>query len=181
MAAYFTSSSSVLSLSVVLLLISLSSARPSVKVTDDVLSTVCSKTKNPSLCLQTLKADPRAATGDLKGLCQVSIDLALAKAKDTKNYIGSLIGQSNGPSLKEKYLSCSENYENSIGDLQDATGLLNSGDYNGVNLHASAAMTETDDCEENFKEPPFDPSQLPKRDEDFDFLCSIILVISNLL
>lgn len=182
MASPITSSTFLLSLSLVLPFIRLSSASLSVKVTNDVLSDVCSKTQNVTLCLQTLKADPRTLRADLKGLGQISVDLALSKAKDTKNYVGSLIMKTEiPPPLKQKYLLCSVNYDNSISDLEAAKQAFSSGDYKGVDMKASGAMWETNECRENFKEPPFDPSQLPKWNQDFDFICSIILIISNLL
>lgn len=106
MATFVTSLFFLLSLSLVLPFISHSSTRLTVKVTNNVLRNVCSKTQNPTWCLLVLQSDPRSATTDLKVLGHVSIDKAFKRAKDTKYHNGTLIAHLNNPSLWEKRVSC---------------------------------------------------------------------------
>ncbi|KAE8637274.1 hypothetical protein CSA_021751 [Cucumis sativus] len=55
------------------------------------------------------------------------------------------------------------------------------GDFNGVNIVTSGAMTNIGDCQDKFAQPPKDTSLLLKNGKTLNDICSIILVISNLL
>ncbi|KAK2980659.1 hypothetical protein RJ640_011467 [Escallonia rubra] len=180
----FSSSTRVILVSLLLAfsLTSLTFARPNVRAQDDdLIGEVCSKTRNPSFCVQALKSDPPSGGADLRGLGQISIDLAQASATATSSLIDSLIKQTNDPKLRERYKSCSENYSDSIGDLGEAKGFLNSGDYGSVNIRASAALDGADTCDGGFAGPPAEPAELKQANQKLEDLCSIILVISNRL
>ena len=85
------------------------------------------------------------------------------------------------PTLKKRYDDCADHYDDATGDIQDANGYLKSGDFQGTNIAVSAVFTNVDDCEDAWKTPPADPSQLPAKNKDLKNLLDIILVISNLL
>ncbi|XP_057476688.1 pectinesterase inhibitor [Actinidia eriantha] len=181
MAFSYCSSSLFVSLLLVILFISPSSQRPSVKAENHLISEICPKTRNPSLCLQALKSDPRSASKDLKGLGQFSIDIAEVFAKQTSKIIASLTNQATDPKLKGRYETCSENYSDAIDSLGQANQFLKSGDYNSLNIYASAAFDGAVTCEDSFEGPPDIPTQLHQADLKLEDLCDIILVISNLL
>lgn len=146
--------------------------------TNDVVSTICPKTKNPPFCASVLKS---AGTTDLKGLATYTLNLARTNAGKSLTLAKSLAAAATDPQLKERYSSCSENYDEAIGDIENAQKDLASGDFNGVNVATSGAMTSVDDCEDDFKQPPADTSSLLKDGKTLNDICSIILVISNLL
>ena len=142
---------------------------------------ICSTTQDPPFCVKALNSDSRTAGADLKGLAQISIDLAKADATKTAPLIASLEEKAKDPKLKGRYETCAENYDNSIDSLDECTESVSSGDYNSLNIQASAAMEGPETCLDSFEGPPEDPSQLPGKCEDLIHLCSIILAISKRL
>lgn len=164
-----------------LLLINGSFGRLSTKIASNELNEICSTTQDPSFCVQALNSDPRTANADLKGLAQISIDLAKSSATKTTTLITSLVEKTSDPKLKGRYQTCAENYDNSISSLDDCTKSMSSGDYSSLNFQASAAMDGPMTCLDSFEGPPKDPSELPSKCEDLEHLCSIILAISKRL
>ncbi|XP_022933241.1 pectinesterase inhibitor-like [Cucurbita moschata] len=145
---------------------------------DDIVSTICKKTRNPSFCFNVLKS---AGTTDLKGLATFTLNLAHDKVAQTRALALSLASKETDPKLKERYATCAEQYDDAADDIEDGKNDLGEGDYNGVNIKASAAMTEVGDCLDSFTQPPKDPSALSGNGKTVEDICSIILVIANLL
>lgn len=156
-------------------------ARPSVKLSSEVVNKICSKSINTSFCLNVLNSDPRTATSDLKGLGLITINDAQTNLTANLNLIKSLSSQATDPTLKKRYEDCSDHYDDGLSDIQDALQSLNSGDYQGANIQTSAVFTDVDDCEQAWADPPADPSQLPGKNKDLKDLLDIILVITNVL
>lgn len=146
--------------------------------TNDVISTICVKTRNPPFCTSVLKS---TGSTDLKGLATYTLNLAHTNAGKSLTLAKSMAKVVTNPQLKKRYLSCSENYDEAIGDIENAEKNLAIGDFNGVNIATSGVMTTIDDCQDNFKQPPTDKSSLLKNGKTLNDICSIILVISNLL
>ncbi|KAK1592387.1 hypothetical protein Q3G72_024032 [Acer saccharum] len=144
-----------------------------------IINDICAKALFPS-CMEFLKSTPGAAAADLKGLGKITLDLAHSSASKTLDQINSLIPKTTDPKLKKIYKSCSEQYDNVIGDLKEAETDFNQGDYSGMNLQASAAMTGAEECSDETAELAIDPS-VKKGNLDINHICSIILVISNSL
>ncbi|XP_031257675.1 pectinesterase inhibitor-like [Pistacia vera] len=161
-----------------MLFVAPSLARLNEKVTKGVINDICSKTQNLTFCLGVLNQAPGASTADLPGLAKITIDLATSNATETLQIIQSLVPKTTNTKLKEGYATCSEHYDNAIGDLGDARQHLKTGDPMGVNLSASASMDEAGDCNDELKGLPADPSVL-KGNQDLNNICSIILVIAN--
>ncbi|XP_022949197.1 pectinesterase inhibitor-like [Cucurbita moschata] len=145
---------------------------------NDIVSTICKKTRNPSFCFNVLKS---AGTTDLKGLATFTLNLAHDKATQSYALAQSLASKAVDPKLKERYATCAELYDDAVDDIEDGKNYLGEGDYNGVNIKASAAMTEANDCLDSFTQPPKDPSALSGNGKTVEDICSIILVIANLL
>ncbi|XP_022138711.1 pectinesterase inhibitor-like [Momordica charantia] len=145
---------------------------------NDVASTICPKTKNPGFCTTELKT---AGSADLKALATHTLNLARKKAGESVALANDLAAKATDPQLKERYTSCSKNFDEAIGNIETAEKHLASGDYNGVNLAGSAVMSTVDDCRANFETGPADTSSLSTNGKTLDDISSIILVISNLL
>ncbi|XP_038896411.1 pectinesterase inhibitor-like [Benincasa hispida] len=145
---------------------------------NDVVSTICQRTRNPPFCSNLLKS---ARTTDLKGLITFTINLAHTKATESRALAQFLASKAADPKFKERYASCAKHYDDAASDLNDAKNYLATGDYDGVNIQASGAMTETDDCQDNFTQSPMDGSGLSKHGKALEDICSIILVIANIL
>ncbi|XP_057423673.1 pectinesterase inhibitor 1-like [Lotus japonicus] len=147
---------------------------------------LCKQTKNPSFCLGLLNSNPGGK--DLVSLGQYTIDVVRANATNTITLLKSLVAKSGrDPKANAHYKKCLEHFESDegvLGDIQDTQEALKSGDYLGVNVHASALLDEVDDCisGESPGESPFpDRSLLPKYGGVMQQITSIILVISKYL
>ncbi|KAF3456415.1 hypothetical protein FNV43_RR01065 [Rhamnella rubrinervis] len=176
--------SSVVSVLLILLCAGLSlhaNARPSIKITSTVVDQICSKSINSSFCLNVLNSDPRTRTVDLKQLAQITINYAQTNVSSNQKLIQSLSSHATDPKLKERYDDCADHYDEATGNIEYALERLNSGDFPGTNIAVSAVFTDVDDCEEEWKTPPADPSQLSTKNKDLKDLLDISLVISNLL
>lgn len=150
--------------------------------TDDLSGDVCSGTLDPPFCHQVMKSIPGAERAtSLESLGETAIAFARSEGTKTSDYAQSLAGSATSPRLKENYRSCAENYDNAVGDLEDAQGMLKNKDYPGVSTKASGSMSEVDDCGENFKPPTTDPSQLPQKNKYFNMLSVIVLRVANKL
>ncbi|XP_038907188.1 pectinesterase inhibitor-like [Benincasa hispida] len=145
---------------------------------NDVVSTICPKTMNPPFCASVLKS---AGTTDMKRLAVYTLKLAHTNAAKCVALAKSLAATATNTQLKQRYSSCSESFDEAVGDIETAQEDLAAGDFNAVNIATSGAMTEIDDCQDNFKQPPTDTSMLLKNGRTLNDICSIILVISNLL
>ncbi|KAA0054660.1 pectinesterase inhibitor-like [Cucumis melo var. makuwa] len=145
---------------------------------NDIVSTICPKTSNPPFCSSLLKS---ARTTDLKGLAVYTLNLAHTNARKSLTLAKSLATTTTNPQLKQRYSSCAESYDEAVGDIENAQKDFALGDFNAVNIVTSGAMTEIDDCQDKFAQPPKDTSLLLKNGKTLNDICSIILVISNLL
>ncbi|KAA0033474.1 pectinesterase inhibitor-like [Cucumis melo var. makuwa] len=144
----------------------------------DVVSTICPKTSNPPFCSSVLKS---AGTTHLKGLAVYTLNFAHTNARKSLTLASSLAKTTLNPQLMQRYSSCAESYDEAIGDIENAQKDLALGDFNGVNIVTSGAMTGIDDCQDKLAQLPKDTSLLLKNGKTLNDICSIILVISNLL
>ncbi|XP_050935217.1 pectinesterase inhibitor-like [Cucumis melo] len=126
---------------------------------NDVVSTICPKTSNPPFCSSLLKS---ARTADLKGLAVYTLNLAHTNARKSLTLAKSLATTTTNPQFKQRYSSCAESYDEVVGDIENAQKDLALGDFNAVNIVTSGAMTEIDDCQDKFAQPPKDTSLLLK-------------------
>ncbi|KAI4344737.1 hypothetical protein L6164_011928 [Bauhinia variegata] len=120
-------------------------SHPNVKIQD-----ICAKHRNGSFCLAVLNSETNGAgsVSDLVALGQSTIDLARASATKTLNLIKTLMKEQMDDAKAQKYYTeCSESYDDALEDLEEARQNLVSGDHNGANLAASAAMTNIDECD----------------------------------
>nr|XP_027187170.1 pectinesterase inhibitor 1-like [Cicer arietinum] len=151
------------------------------------IGTICKKATNPSFCINLLKSKPGGATQDLVSLTQYTINVVSTDIKNTINLIKKLSGQSSDPKAKTHYKNCLSNFgadEGALGEVSEAQQLLKSGDYNGVNLRASAIMTDVDDCisGDSPGTPSFqDRSNLPKVAGVVTQVSQVILILTNFL
>ncbi|XP_050938846.1 pectinesterase inhibitor-like [Cucumis melo] len=144
----------------------------------DVVSTICPKTSNPPFCSSVLKF---AGPTDLKGLAVYTLNHVHRNARKSLTLAKSLAKTTPNPQLKQRYSSCAESYDEVVGDIENAQKDLALGDFNTVNIVTSGAMTDIDDCQDKFVQPPKDTSLLWENGKTLNDICSIILVISNLL
>ncbi|KAK4421959.1 hypothetical protein Salat_2146600 [Sesamum alatum] len=97
------------------------------KLTDTKIKHLCSKTSNVGVCYKLSKSDPRTANVDVRGLAEVSVDLASNKAKKTHSLLNSSVNATHDSRLKNIYKLCSSNYNDAIRDLKAIKNYLHSG------------------------------------------------------
>uniref|UniRef100_A0A9I9E390 Pectinesterase inhibitor domain-containing protein n=2 Tax=Cucumis melo TaxID=3656 RepID=A0A9I9E390_CUCME len=99
-----------------------------------------------------------AGTTNLKGLAIYTLNLAHTNARKSLTLAKLLATTTTNPQLKHRYSRCAESYDEAVGDIENAQKDLALGDFNGVNIVTSGAMTEIDDCQDKFVQPPKDTS-----------------------
>lgn len=143
------------------------------------VNAICQKAKNPSFCTDLLT--PKAG-GDLDSLAQYILDVARTDVSNAVSLLKTLIGKSGvDPKLQTHYKNCLDHFgeEQALGDILEAIQLLKGLDYNGVNIHISAVMTNVNECLSD-QSPP-DTSGLPKSADTVYQVSQIGLIITNLL
>ncbi|ESQ30780.1 hypothetical protein EUTSA_v10012260mg [Eutrema salsugineum] len=152
----------------------------SIKISESDVNTICSKAKNPSFCSNFFKSTPETKTLDLSGVAKLLINDASKDALDAQKQFDSLAKSASDPRSKNVYTQCSENYQDALGEFDDALKALADNDSGSLNIKVSAAMTDGDSC--NSELPSVKPSpQLLQMVSDIDNLSGIVLVISNML
>ncbi|GFP97298.1 pectinesterase inhibitor [Phtheirospermum japonicum] len=140
----------------------------------DLISDVCSKTINPSLCTQTLKSNPSAPKADLRGLGQIIIPIAKAA---TQNVI--TISKSIGGPIAD---TCIETSTDAIDNLDECVGYLKKSDKASISdlqTKASAASTDVGTCDDEFGDS--EPAKLKAASQKAQDLISVLLAIANKL
>ncbi|EXC13611.1 Putative invertase inhibitor [Morus notabilis] len=150
---------------------------------EDLVSSTCKKTLYVQLCISSLRSDPRSGSSDLKGLAAIALNLSIAKGVDNLSYIKNLKSEfaSNGSQMTFSYLSdCLDVYSDAIQNLQDSVQALNDKSYDTLRSLVSAAMTDSETCEDGFKEVKGFRSPLTEQNKYFSRLCSNFLAITTL-
>lgn len=150
-------------------------------ITNEQINDICTRAISKNACLQVLRSTPGVATSDLKGVGRIALDVSNSKLTNAKSIIPSLIAKTSDPDLKKRYNVCKEFFNDAGSAIVDAKESLNHNDPESMNAQASAAETFVDDCNDNLKSPPADPSDLSKRCQNVFDALSIALVISNML
>ncbi|KAL2226293.1 UNVERIFIED_CONTAM: hypothetical protein Sindi_1988000 [Sesamum indicum] len=149
------------------------------KLTDIEIKHLCSKTSNLESCYKLLKSDPRTTNVDARGLAEVSVDLASKKAKKLHSVINSVVNKTHDSRLKTIYQSCSSNYNDAIRDLKAIKNYLKSGAFKNIPVQVKDASEEIKQCKKVFGGATSDGAHIKKKNQEFEFLISIVEVTSN--
>ncbi|KAL2459370.1 Pectinesterase inhibitor [Forsythia ovata] len=117
----------------------------------DLVSEICSKTRNPSTCLQVLGKENG---GNLSKIAQTLTGSAHTSAFLAYDTLQLLVKLEKNSFLKDRYQSCLGNYVRAIGDLAEWKKFLNSRNYQNLPSEAEAISKETESCDKNFEQPP---------------------------
>ncbi|KAL0857385.1 hypothetical protein Bca101_062539 [Brassica carinata] len=127
-----------------------------------------------------MKSNPKTSGADIKTLATITLGSAKTSASGALTKFQSFATKETDPALKKGYTSCVEQYKNTISSLDEATKSLTSGDGPGLNIKVSAAMEGSTTCQDGLAKVKADPS-FAKDSGDFQNICGIILVISNMM
>ncbi|KAK4382578.1 hypothetical protein Sango_2857300 [Sesamum angolense] len=149
------------------------------RLTDTDIKHLCSKTNNLESCYKLLKSDPRTTNVDARGLAEVSVDLASKKANKIHSLINSFVNKSHDSRLKNIYKSCSSNYNDAIHDLNVIKNYLKSGAFKNIPVQVKDASDEIKQCKKVFGGATSDGAHIKKRNQEVEFLISIVEVTSS--
>ncbi|KAJ8766360.1 hypothetical protein K2173_022419 [Erythroxylum novogranatense] len=183
----FCSFSSVsFSVAVLLLTVASASMRVHEKTSESDIKAICESTIIPAYCFKLFNSDPRLVSIDLPSVATILIVKGQDKLSRTEKLIKTLIKKASpkpppggGPSLKERYLSCSENYDDALADILEAKQFIISHDYFGAQIHASAVLDDIVTCDDDLTDPTPDPSPLARHNMDASRLSRVILAVIN--
>ncbi|XP_022146771.1 pectinesterase inhibitor-like [Momordica charantia] len=145
---------------------------------DVVASYICPNTRNPPFCSKIVHS---AATADLKILAGYTLNLARATAGDGLRLARSLAATAADRRLKQRYSSCAANYDGAFAHIGQARKYLADGAYDYVADLTSGVAAAVEKCLGKLKLPPRGPSAVTKKGNTVEDLCSIVLVLAELL
>ncbi|KAL0330449.1 UNVERIFIED_CONTAM: hypothetical protein Sradi_5031600 [Sesamum radiatum] len=163
-------------------------AKPNATATDELIHGICSQTRNPSLCLQTLTPlkgisllpKPVAALGTKP------MNMAQNQARSTHNKIWALHekieNSTRNPNLikqKQKYYKCHVKFSDARRRLTEAKMGMQKGNSTSVRFYISMAVNQAGSCEAEFGNPPRPPSAVTNDFGRLGDVCSIILAICD--
>ncbi|XP_026429740.1 pectinesterase inhibitor 5-like [Papaver somniferum] len=147
--------------SIILSLLVLSIAAVSVFAVDVTqINKICEHEQDSEFCSQTLIGDPGTAAADIDGLMLITIPLTLEKVHDISNNITFLRHTVTDSVVKERLISCQENYVNAQFWFQRAydSGVAKS--YYDIFYLLRKGWFEASVCENGFKFEPVRTSPL---------------------
>ncbi|KAK9948528.1 hypothetical protein M0R45_004099 [Rubus argutus] len=115
----------------------------------NLIDQTCRKTPNYSLCVSSLKSDPRSKSADVRGLALIMVNVVKVKAKTTLNRINVLLKKTpKDNSLKD----CADRYDTILqDDVIVANEAITKGDPKFAEQSMNDAGGEAEDCENDFK------------------------------
>ncbi|PIN18097.1 hypothetical protein CDL12_09223 [Handroanthus impetiginosus] len=147
----------------------------------DLITNICSKTLNPTYCLQFLK--PLYRSGDsLRDLAKDTIDssskflffvydeIHVREIQSSKNTV-----------LNDIYHKCGVQYTAATNAIRKGQNALGSGDYRNLSSLAALALKQAQNCELNFGGGVSEPADFKNLNEKGRDVCSIVLAVANLL
>ncbi|KAK9099637.1 hypothetical protein Syun_026682 [Stephania yunnanensis] len=162
-----------------------------------LVSMACNHTIYTQVCLSSLNSDPRTRSAtDMQGIAEIALDLSIAYGV---NAVASVHKMKSNYSSASNYVlgclsDCLEEYYDAISNLNDSMEALKNKSYDTVNELVSGAMTDSDTCEDGFKEMADEgrrddadqaddetTSPLTDTNQFFFQLCSNVLAITKVL
>lgn len=153
-----------------------SSARHYHEKKDGDLRDLCSETHDSKLCWKLLKSERSKFHTDTKGMVKAAIDLARGKAEEIHLQLDRFREESTNEQLKQKYRSCSKNYNDAIGDLNGAKEMLRKRGYSGIPVLVDDVIEEVKSCHNNFDNGAFDPAHVQNRNKEFRVYADLVKV-----
>lgn len=150
-------------------------------VTD--LRNFCAQTNRTRECWNIIKPQlDRFNDTNYRGVAGVTIDLAIAKADQIHDLLNRLHEDSKNNNLKDKYLSCSKNYNDAHRNLDLAKRNLDSDNhFRNIPVQIDDTIEELESCRRQFDEDSFDPAHIRNRNKEFGNYVEIVRVATELL
>lgn len=139
------------------------------------LRDLCSDTKKSNQCWKIIKPEINRFTDtDINNVAGIVIDLAREKSNEIKEKLNQLHQESRDDALKDKYISCSRNYNDASHDLETAKGNLDSDDYQRIQDRVKDVAKELKSCKHQFGKKSYDPAHIWDRNKEFGRYVEIV-------
>ncbi|KAL8508406.1 hypothetical protein ACS0TY_018860 [Phlomoides rotata] len=140
------------------------------------LRRLCSDTKKSKQCWKIIKHEiDRFTDTDIRNVAGIVLNLAIEKSDEINDKLNHLHLDSRDDSLQEKYLSCSNNYNDPHHNLKIAKGYLDSDhDYQRIHDRVDDVAKELKSCKHQFWEKSFDPSHIKDNNKEFGEYVEIV-------
>ncbi|KAL1535468.1 hypothetical protein AAHA92_28243 [Salvia divinorum] len=140
---------------------------------EQYLRDLCSETDRPDECLHVVKSELHRFDhgGDVNDKI---IALASEKSKEFRDQLKRWHKDSNDEGLKEKYRSCSSNYNDINRDLQQLRRSLDSDDDRKISDLIKDIEHELDECRREFGRGSFDPGHVEDRNNELGIYSDLV-------
>lgn len=150
------------------------------KNTEQYLIDLCSQTNRSNDCWKILKPESYRFNGsDEKTAIEAVIDLAANKSKIIHDRLNKLYTDSRNEQLKEKYITCSKNYNDVNRNLVVARQNVDSKNHKSISVQLKDAVEELKSCEREFEWGSFDPAHIGDRNKELGLYLDIVSVAAK--
>lgn len=144
------------------------------------LRDLCSDTKKSKQCWKIIKPEiTRFTDTDSKNVAGVVIELAIEKSGEINDKLNQLHHDSGDDALKEKYKSCSKNYNDANHNLESVKGNLYSSDCQGIPAQVDNVEQELKSCKHEFNKKSVDPAHVKDKNKEFGHYVEIVRAATN--
>ncbi|XP_055824573.1 pectinesterase inhibitor-like [Solanum dulcamara] len=149
---------------------------------EDLVTKVCVKTPDPSLCEKLLRLNPDSKTADLQTLGVIAFSLTSDLIVSTSDRVRSLRDNATNPKLKEQYSTCSSAYYATLMDRENGREFFMAKGYGQVNYFMTIALGNLRGCDKGFQSKFLDQDEkLKQASLSLQQYCFAIIVIGVLL
>lgn len=160
---------------------------------------LCSKTSRSDDCWRALKPElNRFESSDDRATVGAALDLAIAKSDQIHDKLNQLYADSKNEDLKEKYITCSKNYNDVNRNMVVARSALDSGADKNIPVQVKDAEEELKNCRKEFGEKEgmdlarsvigwffgkevFDPARIRDRNKELGLYLEIVSAALKLI
>ncbi|CAN1292704.1 Pectinesterase inhibitor [Linum perenne] len=148
---------------------------------NNLIEKVCLRTQNKNECIASLASGTNSQVATLPELGIIAIEMASQDATKTSFHIKQLLSnQTLDPDVEQALQDCFQEYLDIVDQLDDTQDALLANSTKDVQTWVSAAMADTESCDQSLKEKQGLESMLSDRNVGFRQLCSTILAINNM-
>ena len=145
------------------------------KNAEQFLRDICSNHEKADACLSLIKGDPRLFdnSNSADAVSDV-IDLALEKINAFGEQLNKWYEDTNDNTIRERYGSCAENYDDVRAHIEDAKRDFGSDDLRSVADRVDEARDELDRCKRVFGPGSIDPGHVENRNNEIGIYLDIV-------
>ncbi|KAL7089634.1 hypothetical protein ACP275_13G196500 [Erythranthe tilingii] len=135
---------------------------------ENYLQELCSQTNDTQVCWNFIKDEAnRFNETSILRAAIIALDPVEEKADEIHDKLDRLYNRSKDKNLKNKYLSCSKNYNDAISYLKLVRRSFVNYDFDNILGQVDDAVEELNICSLEFTDNSFDPAHIRNRNNEF--------------